>query len=320
MDPRNLNQNEEDGGRGIRKRWTAEEDVNLISAWLNTSKDPVVSNEHRLKSFWKRVTVYYKANDGSSGSNERGPSQCKARWNKINHGVNKFVGCYAQASSRRKSGESEDDVLSMAYELYKNDMEKEVDSIVEEIQYNYTHPDVPPAPIIRRVHIDRGREEGHTRLWNDYLSDNPTYTNAMFRRRFRMNKPLFIRIVTTIENGVPYLRQRRDATGRLGLSALQKCTSAIRMMAYGCSTDAMDEYLRLAETTAHKCLLHFVEGVINLFDDEYLRRPTAEDLQRLLNIGEHRGFPRNGREHRLYALGVEELSHCMVRTIFTWIG
>ncbi|XP_010436672.1 PREDICTED: uncharacterized protein LOC104720470 [Camelina sativa] len=106
-----------------------------------------------------------------------------------------------------------------------------------------------------------------------------------------MNKPLFICIVNTIENGVPYFRQRRDATGRLGLSALQKCTAAIRMMEYGCSTDALDEYLRFAEITAHKCLEKFVEGVINIFGDEYLRSSTAEDLQRLLNIGEHRGFP-----------------------------
>ncbi|XP_019082652.1 PREDICTED: glutathione S-transferase T3-like [Camelina sativa] len=119
-----VDEDEEDEGRGIRKRWTAEEDVNLISAWLNTSKDPVVSNEQRLQSFWKRVAAYYKANYGSSVSNARGPTQCKARWSKINHGVNKFVGCYAQASSRRKSGESEDDVLSMAYELYKNDKGK----------------------------------------------------------------------------------------------------------------------------------------------------------------------------------------------------
>ncbi|XP_010436819.1 PREDICTED: glutathione S-transferase T3-like [Camelina sativa] len=101
-----VEETEEDGGRGSRKRWTAEEDVNLISAWLNTSKDPI------------------KANDGSAASNARGQTQCKARWNKINHQVNKFVECYAQACTRRKSGESEDDVLRMAYELYNNDMKK----------------------------------------------------------------------------------------------------------------------------------------------------------------------------------------------------
>ncbi|XP_010507201.1 PREDICTED: glutathione S-transferase T3-like [Camelina sativa] len=115
---------DEEGGRRIRKRWSAEEDVHLISAWLNTSKDPVVSNEQRKNSFWKRVADYYKAHVGGTGSNARGTSQCKERWNKINYQVNKFVGCYAQASTRRKSGESEDDVLRMAYEFYKNDMDK----------------------------------------------------------------------------------------------------------------------------------------------------------------------------------------------------
>ncbi|XP_010418557.1 PREDICTED: putative nuclease HARBI1 [Camelina sativa] len=170
-------------------------------------------------------------------------------------------------------------------------VEEEVDSIVEEIQNHWTQSEDPQLPVFRRVHINRDREGGHNRLWNDYFSENPTYTQGMFRRRFRMNKPLFLRIVNSIEHGVPYFKQRRDATGRLGLSALQKCTAAIRMMAYGSAADMMDEYLRLADTTAHKCLEEFVSGVINLFGEEYLRRPTAEDLQRLLNIGEYRGFP-----------------------------
>ncbi|XP_010412510.1 PREDICTED: glutathione S-transferase T3-like [Camelina sativa] len=100
---------DEEGGRGIQKRWSVEEDVHLISDWLNTSKDPVVSNEQRKNSFWKRVADYYKTHVGGTGSNARGTSQCKARWNMINHQVNKFVGCYAQASTRRKSAESEDD-------------------------------------------------------------------------------------------------------------------------------------------------------------------------------------------------------------------
>ncbi|XP_019100966.1 PREDICTED: glutathione S-transferase T3-like [Camelina sativa] len=119
-----VDDNEEDGGRGSRKRWTAYEDINLISAWLNTSKDPVVSNEQRLDSFWVRVAAYYKANGGGTGSNGRGASQCKARWNKINHQVNKFVGCYTQASNRKKSGESEDDVIKVAHEIYMNDIKK----------------------------------------------------------------------------------------------------------------------------------------------------------------------------------------------------
>ncbi|XP_024006492.1 uncharacterized protein LOC112083002 [Eutrema salsugineum] len=106
-----------------------------------------------------------------------------------------------------------------------------------------------------------------------------------------MNKDLFMRIVDRLSNEVPYFRHRRNAIGRLGLSPLQKCTAAIRMMAYGTAADAVDEYLRVGASTALLCLENFTEGIISLFGDEYLRRPTADDLERLLNDGEDRGFP-----------------------------
>ncbi|XP_056863932.1 uncharacterized protein LOC108852297 [Raphanus sativus] len=106
-----------------------------------------------------------------------------------------------------------------------------------------------------------------------------------------MNKPLFMHIVDRLSNEVEFFRQKRDALGRLSLSPLQKCTAAIRLLAYGSAADTVDEYLRLAESTSRSCLENFVEGIIQLFGDEYLRRPTEADLQRLLYIGEHRGFP-----------------------------
>ena len=46
----------EDGGesgtqRRERQKWTPADDIVLISSWLNTSKDPVVSNEQRSDTF-----------------------------------------------------------------------------------------------------------------------------------------------------------------------------------------------------------------------------------------------------------------------------
>ena len=99
-----------------------------------------------------------------------------------------------------------------------------------------------------------------------------------------------MRIVDRLSNEVQFFRQKQDVTGRLGLSALQKCTTAIRVLAYGSALDAVDEYLRLGATTARLCVENFVEAIIDLFGDEYLRRPTPDDLQRLLHIGELRGF------------------------------
>ncbi|XP_033133974.1 uncharacterized protein LOC103835502 [Brassica rapa] len=143
----------------------------------------------------------------------------------------------------------------------------------------------------KRAYIERNREEGNVRLWNDYFSETPTYPATYFRRRFRMNKSLFTHIVDRLSNEVDFFRQKRDGLGRLGLSALQKCTAAIRVLAYGTAADAVDEYLRLGETTTRSCVENFVEGILYFFGDEYLRKPTPADLQRLLDVGEYRGFP-----------------------------
>ncbi|CAN6864888.1 unnamed protein product [Brassica oleracea] len=139
--------------------------------------------------------------------------------------------------------------------------------------------------------IKRNREKGHNNLWNDYFSDTPTYPHNLFRRRFRMNKSLFLYIVHRLSTEVEYFKPKEDATGRSGLSPLQKCTATIRQLAYGGGADPVDEYIRLAETTSRKCLHEFTAGIIHLFADEYLRRPTVEDLRRLLHEGEERGFP-----------------------------
>ncbi|XP_021734051.1 putative nuclease HARBI1 [Chenopodium quinoa] len=113
----------------------------------------------------------------------------------------------------------------------------------------------------------------------------------MFRRRFRMRKNVFTRIVNQLSESDVYFQQRSDAIGRLGASPLQKCTAAIRMLAYGTSANAVDEYLKIASSTAREGLAHFVEGVVAQFGPEYLRRANTMDTERLLRESYARGFP-----------------------------
>ncbi|CAM8922567.1 unnamed protein product [Rhodiola kirilowii] len=63
------------------------------------------------------------------------------------------------------------------------------------------------------------------------------------------------------------------------------------MLAYGIAADAVDEYVRISESTTRLSLTKFTKGIINQFGSEYMRRPTPDDLVRLLQIGEDRGFP-----------------------------
>ncbi|XP_048605783.1 uncharacterized protein LOC125583199 [Brassica napus] len=179
------------------------------------------------------------------------------------------------------SSSSSDEVDEALEEMVDQVVDNFIDSVI------HAHPNKPT----RRAYVERHREQGHNQLWNDYFRENPTYPPEMFRRHFRMNKPLFLRIAERITNEVPYFQQRRNACGRNGLSALQKCTAAIRMLVYGQSGDTYDEYLRLGDSTSRLCLENFTNAIIHLFGDEYLRSPTPEDLQRLLDVGEVRGFP-----------------------------
>jgi histidyl-tRNA synthetase len=63
------------------------------------------------------------------------------------------------------------------------------------------------------------------------------------------------------------------------------------MLAYGTAADMLDEYLKVAETIALECLENFVQGVVEIFGGEYLRSPTIEEVEHLLQVGESRGFP-----------------------------
>ena len=80
------------------------------------------------------------------------------------------------------------------------------------------------------------------------------------------------------------LCKKRNAAGTLGLSSLQKITAAFRMLAYGVATDAMDDYVRIGESTAIKSLRRFVSAVVEVFGDEYSRSPNEDDTARLLAI------------------------------------
>ncbi|CAL9238726.1 unnamed protein product [Arabidopsis halleri] len=54
-----------------KKKWSPKEDVVLISAWLNTSKDPVIRNEQKSNSFWKWIASYVASSPQLDGLPKR---------------------------------------------------------------------------------------------------------------------------------------------------------------------------------------------------------------------------------------------------------
>ncbi|KAL0759994.1 hypothetical protein Bca101_076144 [Brassica carinata] len=83
-----------------KRKWTTKEDVVLISAWLNTSKDPIVSNEQKAAKFWKRIEEYVNASPLLIGSVPR-------EW--------------SQSLKEQASSQNENDVMKAAHDIFFND-------------------------------------------------------------------------------------------------------------------------------------------------------------------------------------------------------
>ncbi|PKU75260.1 hypothetical protein MA16_Dca024834 [Dendrobium catenatum] len=113
-----------------------------------------------------------------------------------------------------------------------------------------------------RAYINRDREAVDRRLYQDYFSSNPVYNETMFRRRYRMSRTLFLRVLDVVKEHDKYFQQLMDRADRLGLSSLQKVTAAFRMLAYGLPVDATDEYIRIGESTTIECVKRFCRAVV----------------------------------------------------------
>nr|GEW06418.1 hypothetical protein [Tanacetum cinerariifolium] len=152
---------------------------------------------------------------------------------------------------------NEDRQLSV-FEMDAND--DETDVVFLEQAYGYHQQFVAEEnrlPLTRNL-INRDREGAEERLMADYFND--------------------------------HYRVRPDATGRMSLSVIMKCTTAICQLAYDTTPDAFDEYLQMSERTTRDSLTNFNKCIISLYMVEYLRKPTLEDV-------ENRRYGRGSKKH-----------------------
>nr|XP_051210917.1 uncharacterized protein LOC127328352 [Lolium perenne] len=145
--------------------------------------------------------------------------------------------------------------------------------------------------VFGRNHIQRNRLLGHEQLMEDYFAEVPTYPAHLFRRRYRMRRSLFVRIIKDCELHSNYFKQRRNAAGVMGFSAFQKISAAMRVIAYGIHADYTDEYLRIGEDTTTQSVRRFARMIIKLYGPTYLRAPNEDDTKQLMEINEKRGWP-----------------------------
>lgn len=133
----------------------------------------------------------------------------------------------------------------------------------------------------RAPNIQRSFDEFYQRVMNNYFIERPRFNDRVFRQRFRCRKALFLAAVETITSHDDYFRQRPDATGRLGMTPLHKIIVAWRKLCYGYGNDSMDESFEVAASTNREILDHFCDACIEIWENQFIRRPNAADIERI---------------------------------------
>jgi hypothetical protein len=143
----------------------------------------------------------------------------------------------------------------------------------------------------KKANKNRGILGGASRIHSDYFAEESVYDETDFRRRFRMSKELFLKIVNSVSAHEQYFTQRPDCTGKMGATATQKVTAVLKVLVYGTTADAFDDYVRLSETTINEAVRLFVKSMNEVFGPTYLRPPRKEDILFLSQENAKRGLP-----------------------------
>ncbi|KAK1694446.1 hypothetical protein QYE76_011143 [Lolium multiflorum] len=117
--------------------------------------------------------------------------------------------------------------------------------IIEDDRKNQPFFDVPRcggSKLGKRRNINWHCQAGEMVLDADYFNDDATHSPKEFRRRFRMKKDLFMKIVYGVREYDDYFMAKQDCTGLWGFTSIQKCTAAMHCLAYGAPPNPMTTY------------------------------------------------------------------------------
>ena len=109
---------EEEERRGTRKNWHEQDNIKLVSAWLNNSIDPIGGAGKKGDYYWKKVADDYNA---SNPIQTRSAASLKDHWGKINKKVVHFNGVWSRLNLVYTSGQSDDMLMDKARKQYKQE-------------------------------------------------------------------------------------------------------------------------------------------------------------------------------------------------------
>ena len=124
----------------------------------------------------------------------------------------------------------------------------------------------------------------------DYLGiendqSTPVMTERQFVSHFRISKDRFLKIREEIsQEEIPFYQGNKAGNGSTGASLEARLLLPLKCLAYGVPPHTFQDYFQMSETLARDCCINFDKTIKSLYESEFLRLPTKEDLKSLLKL------------------------------------
>ena len=119
-------------------------------------------------------------------------------------------------------------------------------------------------------------------IQRDYIGPQPLFDGREFETMFRISKRRFEAICQDIgSSGDPFFLTTHDAQGRPAASLHARLSLPLKTLAYGVPTHTFRDYFSMSKGLARDCCFEFDRIMKELYEEEYLRLPTPEDLKNI---------------------------------------
>ena len=119
----------------------------------------------------------------------------------------------------------------------------------------------------------------------DSIPDSPLFRKADFVMMFRVSKTrVELMMRAFMEAQIPFYNRKKDCFGNDVPSLEARILLPLKTLAYGVPPYAFSDYFQMSKTMARKCCVEFDSALMKVYEAEYLRLPTTEDIKSITSL------------------------------------
>ena len=118
-------------------------------------------------------------------------------------------------------------------------------------------------------------------IYRDYLGNIPKFNMKEFESMFRISKSRFQKLMEDVQK---LDNKYYSITTRKCASLEVKLLLPIKILAFGVANHCFNDYLQMSVSAARECIRQFHAMFKQLYEAEYLRLPTKNDIKSIVKL------------------------------------